>query len=119
MSAETTSFPRRAPWAWRRSGVAVRSRWAGLVVASLGMLMAFLNITQTVAVLEPLQRDLHATSAEFVWVASVYTMVVASLDAAPAVELDEPIVTSVHLPAPPTPRTAIRGGSPDLRAPPA
>jgi len=79
MSAETTSFPRRAWASSRRSGAAARARWAGLVVVSLGMLMAFLNITQTVAVLEPLQRDLHATSAEFVWVASVYTMVVASL----------------------------------------
>lgn len=53
--------------------------WAGLVVASLGMMLVFLNITQTTSVLPPLQADLRASSAEFVWVASAYSMVVASL----------------------------------------
>src|SRR5213592_3308537 len=43
------------------------------------MMMTFLNITQTVATLAPLQQDLHVSSADLVWVASVYSMVVASL----------------------------------------
>ena len=55
------------------------SAWAGLVVVCLGMMMTFLNITQTAATLGPLQQDLHVSSAELVWVASVYSMVVASL----------------------------------------
>ena len=54
-------------------------RWAGLVVVCLGMMLTFLNITQTIAVLGPLQRDLDMSSAELVWVASIYTTVVASL----------------------------------------
>jgi MFS family permease len=62
-----------------RAPVAVAHRWAGLVVVCLGMMMTFLNITQTTSVLGPLRQDLHVGSAEFVWVASVYTMVVASL----------------------------------------
>src|SRR5213592_4678927 len=43
------------------------------------MMMTFLNITQTVATLAPLQQDLHVSSADLVWVASIYSMVVASL----------------------------------------
>jgi DHA2 family multidrug resistance protein-like MFS transporter len=54
-------------------------RWAGLVVVCLGMMMTFLNITETVATLVPLRSDLHISSAALVWVASIYTMVVASL----------------------------------------
>lgn len=54
-------------------------RWAGLVVACVGMMMTFLNITVTTATLPLIQADVHATSAEFVWVASIYTVVVASL----------------------------------------
>jgi MFS family permease len=54
-------------------------RWAGLVVVCLGMMMTFLNITQTVATLAPLQEDLHLAGADLVWVASIYSMVVASL----------------------------------------
>jgi DHA2 family multidrug resistance protein-like MFS transporter len=56
-----------------------RHRWAGLVVVCLGVMMTFLNITQTASTLTPLQRDLHVSGAEVVWVASVYSMVVASL----------------------------------------
>jgi len=84
--ADATSLPRPRSWPklFRTAPVARtdaegRHAWAGLVVASLGMMMAFLNITQTVSVLGPIQQDLHASSAEFVWAASVYTMVVASL----------------------------------------
>jgi EmrB/QacA subfamily drug resistance transporter len=54
-------------------------RWAGLVVACVGMMMTFLNITVTTSTLPLIQAGVHATSAEFVWVASVYTVVVASL----------------------------------------
>jgi DHA2 family multidrug resistance protein-like MFS transporter len=63
------------------TGASVRaaSRWAGLVVVCLGMMMTFLNITQTVATLVPLQQDLHLSGADLVWVASIYSMVVASL----------------------------------------
>ncbi|HEY3189525.1 MAG TPA: MFS transporter, partial [Solirubrobacteraceae bacterium] len=35
--------------------------------------------TQTVSTLGPLQQDLHVSSADLVWVASIYSMVVASL----------------------------------------
>ena len=62
-----------------RLPVTISHRWAGLVVVCLGMMMTFLNITQSTAVLGPLRQDLHVGSAEFVWVASTYTMVVASL----------------------------------------
>jgi DHA2 family multidrug resistance protein-like MFS transporter len=54
-------------------------RWAGFVVVCLGMMMTFLNVTQTVSTLGPLQQDLHVSSADLVWVASIYSMVVASL----------------------------------------
>jgi DHA2 family multidrug resistance protein-like MFS transporter len=50
-----------------------------LLVVCLGMMMTFLNITQTVATLSPLQQDLHLSGADLVWVASIYSMVVASL----------------------------------------
>lgn len=63
----------------RTIAMPVASRWAGLVIACVGMMMTFLNITATTSALTPIQADLHATSAEFVWVASTYTLVVASL----------------------------------------
>jgi DHA2 family multidrug resistance protein-like MFS transporter len=43
------------------------------------MMMTFLNITQTISTLAPLQADLGVSSAQLVWVASAYSMVVASL----------------------------------------
>jgi hypothetical protein len=46
-------------------------------------------------------------------------IVVATVDAGPAVETNQPVVTSVRLRDPPIPQVAIRGSSPDLRAPPA
>jgi EmrB/QacA subfamily drug resistance transporter len=54
-------------------------RWWGLTVVCLGTMMSFLNITQTVSVLGPVQHDLHTSSAQLVWIASVYSMAVASL----------------------------------------
>jgi MFS family permease len=42
-------------------------------------MMTFLNITLTAATLAALQQDLHVSGAELVWVASIYSMVVASL----------------------------------------
>jgi MFS family permease len=77
VSADATTAPPLAPPA-RASARAV-DRWAGLVVVCLGMSLTFLNITQTTSVLGPMQRGLQLSSAELVWVASVYTMVVASL----------------------------------------
>jgi MFS family permease len=56
-----------------------RARTIGLAVACLGMAMTFLNITATTSVLAPIQRDLHASSTAFVWIAGTYAMVVASL----------------------------------------
>jgi DHA2 family multidrug resistance protein-like MFS transporter len=55
------------------------SKWAGLVVVCLGMMMTFLNVTQTFATLASLGEDLGVSSAQLVWVASAYSMVVASL----------------------------------------
>ena len=63
----------------RTIAMPVASRWAGLVIACVGLTMTFLNITATTSALTPIEADLHATSAEFVWVASTYTLVVASL----------------------------------------
>jgi EmrB/QacA subfamily drug resistance transporter len=57
----------------------VARRWAGLIVACVGMMMTFLNITVTTSTLPLIQADVHASGAEFVWVASIYTVVVASL----------------------------------------
>jgi DHA2 family multidrug resistance protein-like MFS transporter len=54
-------------------------RWLGFAVVSLGMMMTFLNITETVSTLAPIHRSLHASSAELVWVTSIYSMLVASL----------------------------------------
>lgn len=54
-------------------------RWLGLMVVCLGMMMTFLTITQTLATITPAQRDLHASSADAVWMGSIYTMVVAML----------------------------------------
>ncbi|WUD77689.1 MFS transporter [Streptomyces sp. NBC_00510] len=55
-----------------------RKRWIGFVVASLGQMAMFVNITQTVAVLAPLQQDLRVSGAAFVWIAGIYSMMVAS-----------------------------------------
>jgi EmrB/QacA subfamily drug resistance transporter len=55
------------------------NRWWGLTVVCLGTMMSFLNITQTVSVLGPIQSHLHVSSPELVWIASVYSMAVASL----------------------------------------
>src|SRR5438270_13960884 len=54
-------------------------RWLGFVVVCLGMMMTFLNITETVSTLGPIHRNLHASSADLVWIASIYSMFVASL----------------------------------------
>jgi DHA2 family multidrug resistance protein-like MFS transporter len=58
---------------------AASTRWAGLVVVCVGMMLTFLNITLTTAMLGPIQQDLHVSSATLVWMASAYTTVVASL----------------------------------------
>src|ERR1700744_2087776 len=55
------------------------SRWWGLTVVCLGTMMSFLNITQTVSVLGPVAQDLHTSSAQLVWIPSIYPMAVASL----------------------------------------
>ncbi|WP_406261316.1 MFS transporter [Actinacidiphila glaucinigra] len=55
-----------------------RKRWIGFVVASLGQMAMFVNITQTTAVLAPLQQDLRVSGAQLVWIAGVYSMMVAS-----------------------------------------
>ncbi|WP_431968085.1 MFS transporter [Actinacidiphila sp. bgisy160] len=55
-----------------------RKRWIGFVVASLGQMAMFVNITQTTAVLAPLQQDLRVSGAQLVWIAGIYSMMVAS-----------------------------------------
>jgi DHA2 family multidrug resistance protein-like MFS transporter len=42
------------------------------------MMMTFLNITQTVSTLGPIQQSPHASSADLVWIASIYSLLVAS-----------------------------------------
>ncbi|MFJ1703763.1 MFS transporter [Kitasatospora sp. NPDC088346] len=54
-------------------------RWAGFVVVCLGQMVMFVNITQITTVLAPVQQDLRLSGSALVWVASVYSMVVASL----------------------------------------
>jgi hypothetical protein len=39
-----------------------RGRWIGFGVVCLGMMMTFLNITQTVSTLGPIQQSLHDSS---------------------------------------------------------
>ncbi|MEU6656161.1 MFS transporter [Streptomyces sp. NPDC046900] len=55
-----------------------RARWIGLLVACLGQMVMFVNITQTTATLAPIQQDLHVSSSTLVWMASIYSVVVAS-----------------------------------------
>jgi DHA2 family multidrug resistance protein-like MFS transporter len=62
-----TPTPQRAP-----------RRWIGLIVACLGQVVMFVNITQTIAILAPIQQDLHVSSSTLVWMASIYSVMVAS-----------------------------------------
>ncbi|MGW5465825.1 MFS transporter [Streptomyces sp. NPDC003996] len=55
-----------------------RRRWIGLLVACLGQMVMFVNITQTTATLAPIQEDLHVSSSTLVWIASIYSVMVAS-----------------------------------------
>jgi DHA2 family multidrug resistance protein-like MFS transporter len=55
-----------------------RTRWIGLLVACLGQMVMFVNITQTTATLAPIQQDLHVSGSTLVWMASIYSVVVAS-----------------------------------------
>ncbi|MFF7185030.1 MFS transporter [Streptomyces sp. NPDC008222] len=55
-----------------------RRRWIGLLVACLGQMVMFVNITQTTAILTPIQQDLHVPSSTLVWMASLYSVMVAS-----------------------------------------
>ncbi|MEU6324274.1 MFS transporter [Streptomyces sp. NPDC047009] len=41
-------------------------------------MVMFVNITQTTATLAPIQQDLHVSSSTLVWMASIYSVVVAS-----------------------------------------
>ncbi|MEU9132507.1 MFS transporter [Kitasatospora sp. NPDC048540] len=54
-------------------------RRAGFVVVCLGQLVMFVNITQITTVLAPIQQDLGLSGSALVWVASIYSMVLASL----------------------------------------
>ncbi|MEV7345232.1 MFS transporter [Streptomyces sp. NPDC093544] len=49
-----------------------------LIAACLGLFTVFLQTTQTIGTLSAVQDDLHIASADLVWVASMYTLVVAS-----------------------------------------
>ncbi|MET8950720.1 MFS transporter [Streptomyces sp. NPDC004393] len=55
-----------------------RRRWIGLLVACLGQMVMFVNITQTTAILTPIQQDLHVPGSTLVWMASLYSVMVAS-----------------------------------------
>jgi MFS family permease len=60
------------------AGSATPARWPALV-ACLGMMAAFLVITASIAILTPMARALHTSSADEVWVASIYSMTVSCL----------------------------------------
>jgi MFS family permease len=55
------------------------ARWPAVVTACLGMMAAFLVITASIAILTPMAQALHTSSADEVWVASIYSMVVSCL----------------------------------------
>lgn len=55
-----------------------RKRWIGFVVACLGQMAMFVNVTQTTAVLGPLQQDLRVSGTQLVWIVGIYSMMVAS-----------------------------------------
>ena len=50
-----------------------------MVTACLGMMAAFLVITASSAILTPMAQALHTSSADEVWVASIYSTVVSCL----------------------------------------
>jgi MFS family permease len=62
-----------------RVGSAPLARWPALVTACLGMMAAFLVITASVAILAPMARELHTSSTDEVWVASIYSIAVSCL----------------------------------------
>jgi MFS family permease len=55
------------------------ARWPAVVTACLGMMAAFLVITASIAILTPMAQALHTSSADEVWVASIYSTVVSCL----------------------------------------
>jgi MFS family permease len=55
------------------------ARWLAVVTACLGMMAAFLVITASIAILTPMAQALRTSSADEVWVASIYSMVVSCL----------------------------------------
>ena len=60
-------------------GSAPLARWLAVVTACLGMMAAFLVITASIAILTPMAQALRTSSADEVWVASIYSMVVSCL----------------------------------------
>ena len=85
MSAITIPHPKRTARRERGAQAARATehggarRWLSFGVVSLGMMLTFLTITETVATLGPIRRSLHVSGADLVWVASIYSMLVASL----------------------------------------
>ncbi|MEV6654687.1 MFS transporter [Streptomyces sp. NPDC051219] len=72
-AATATRTGKNAPMSQGATG-----RRIGFIVACLGQMAMFVNITQTTATLAPLQQDLHVSGPALVWIASIYSMVVAS-----------------------------------------
>ncbi|MFI6955708.1 MFS transporter [Nocardia sp. NPDC050408] len=56
-----------------------RGRWWILAVVCIGPMMAFVNVSSTLGGLATIQADLHPSASMAVWVASAYSLVVASL----------------------------------------
>lgn len=48
-----------------------------MAVICIGAMMSFVNVSATIGALTDIQRDLHASSAEVVWVSSAYSLVIA------------------------------------------
>lgn len=61
-----------------RSGERVRPRVV-LAACSVGLFLAFLQITQTISALGAIQLDLGLSGAQLMWVPSAYTLAVATL----------------------------------------
>lgn len=53
--------------------------WPSLFVVCLGVMMAFVNASSTIAALASIQDDLHVAGSTLVWVTSSFTLAVVSL----------------------------------------
>lgn len=61
------------------AGRNIPRRWLGLIVLCLGVMMAFVNITDTISALTRIQDDLHISAATLVWLTRAHSLAGVSL----------------------------------------